>query len=99
MFDNLIDWVKGLLGGAAEDVVQGVSGAVDGAAPDAAEAAQSYGEDTVSAATGGAEDALGGMADTTQEVHEGAGTIGETVEDPGAAATDIAGDRLPGNNE
>lgn len=94
MFDNLIEWAKGLLGGATEDMTQGVSNTVEGSFSDVAGEAQSYGEDVTGEAAAGAEEALGGATETAQE---GFNTVGGAVEDPGGAATDYANEQLPGN--
>ncbi|RNL85294.1 hypothetical protein EFW17_09435 [Halostreptopolyspora alba] len=92
MFDDLLEWVKGLLGGATEDVTQGVSNTVEGSFPDVAEEAGSYGQDV-------AGEAAGGVAETAAEAQEGVNDVGGVMEDPGGAATDYADEQLPGNQK
>ncbi len=100
MLDQLMDWVKGLVGGATEDLPQGMTDTLGGAAGEAAESAQTYGEDVAGEATAGAEEAIGGVTEPVQDVQEGADAVSGAVEDPGGAATDaatdIADDHLPG---
>ncbi|MCY9787748.1 hypothetical protein KIK06_28105 [Nocardiopsis sp. EMB25] len=95
MFDDVIDWFKGLFGGAAEEAAQGVSDTVAEAGnglDTAQETAQSLGEDGMGAATESAqaygEEAFGGAAETVQGFQEQADTVGGIVEDPGGAAAD-----------
>ncbi|MEV2278329.1 hypothetical protein AB0I72_22355 [Nocardiopsis sp. NPDC049922] len=82
MFDDAIEWFKGLFGGAAEEMTQGVTETLGGAA----EGAQAYGED-----------AFGGAAETVQGFQDQADAVGGIVEDPGGAAADAATDHLYGD--
>ncbi|OLT27113.1 hypothetical protein BJF83_19085 [Nocardiopsis sp. CNR-923] len=97
MFDDVIEWFKGLFGGAAEEMAQGASETVDGAA----ESAQAYGEGAVGGATEAAqnhgEEALGGASETAQGFQDQADAVGGIVEDPGGAAADAATDHLYGD--
>ncbi|MFI6575704.1 hypothetical protein ACIBFB_07865 [Nocardiopsis sp. NPDC050513] len=98
MFDDVIEWFRGLFGGAAEEMTQGVSETLGGAA----ESAEAYGEGAVGGATEAAqaygEDALGGAAETAQGFQDQADAVGGIVEDPGGAAADAAADHLYGDN-
>ena len=96
MFDSVVEWFKGMFGGAAEesvqevtDTVQGYGEAVrdysEGALDGAAEAAQGYGEA-----------AFGQAGEAVQGFHEQSDAVGGLVEDPGGAVTDAVRDRFTG---
>ena len=91
MFDDVIDWFRGLFGGVAEETVAG-----------AADAAQAFGEEVVGGAAesaqGFGEEILGGAAGVTEGFREQADAVGGVLEDPGGAATDAARDRLFGED-
>ncbi|RKS09361.1 hypothetical protein DFP74_5096 [Nocardiopsis sp. Huas11] len=71
MFDGVIEWFKGIFGGATEEMTQGVSDTLQGSGLDTAqETAQSFREDTFGGATeaaqGYGEEALGGATEAAQ---------------------------------
>lgn len=75
MFDDLIDWFKGLFGGAAEEVTQGVTDTLESTGADTAvETAQGFGEEAYGGAVESAqtfgEDAYGGVAESAQAFGE-----------------------------
>ncbi|WP_304455805.1 hypothetical protein [Nocardiopsis sp. YSL2] len=86
MLDDVIEWFKGIFGGAAEEATQGVSETLqDGGLDTAQETAQSFGEDTfggaAEAAQGYGEQALGGAAEAAQGYGEDAvGGAAESVQ-------------------
>lgn len=92
MFDDVVEWFRGLFGGAAEDAVQG--------AADLGETAQGHGEavfgETAGAAQEYGEAAFGEASEAAQGLQEQAGAVGGFAEDPGGAAADAARDRLTG---
>ncbi|MFL1439610.1 hypothetical protein [Nocardiopsis protaetiae] len=92
MFDDVVEWFKGLFGGAAEEAVQG--------AADPGETAQGYGEtafgEASEVAQGYGEAAFGEAGETVQGFQEQADAVGGFVEDPGGTVTDAARDRLTG---
>ena len=86
MFDDLIGWFKGLFGGAAEEVTQGVTDTLQGTGVDTAvESAQGFGEEVYGGAVESAqafgEEAYGGVAEQAQAYGEDAlGGVTESVE-------------------
>ena len=75
MFDDLIGWFKGLFGGAAEEVSQGVTDTLEGTGVGSAvESAQGFGEETYGGAVESAqafgEEAYGGAAESAQAFGE-----------------------------
>ena len=89
MFDGMIDWFKGLFGGAAEEAVQGVSDTLGSGMDTAQETAQTFGEGAAGGFTEDAqaygEEALGGVTESAQAYGEEAvggftESAGETVQ-------------------
>jgi hypothetical protein len=69
MFDDVIEWFKGIFGGAAEEATQGVTDTLGGGLDTAQETAQGYGEAAQGygeAAQGYGEEALGGATEAAQ---------------------------------
>ncbi|WP_159945057.1 MULTISPECIES: hypothetical protein [unclassified Nocardiopsis] len=101
MFDDLIDWFKGLFGGAAEEAVQGVSDTLGAGVESGQDAAAAFGEEAaggVAEAQALGEEALGGVAQAGEGFQEQADTVSGVVEDPGGAATDAARNHLFGDS-
>ncbi|MEU0242568.1 hypothetical protein ABZ234_33235 [Nocardiopsis sp. NPDC006198] len=97
MFDDLIGWFKGLFGGAAEEVTQGVTDTLEGAGVGTAvESAQGFGEEAYGGAVESAqafgEEAYGGVAEEAQAYgQEALGGVTETVEGVQGQADAIGG--------
>ena len=86
MFDDLIDWFKGLFGGAAEEVTQGVTDTLESTGADTAvETAQGFGEEAYGGVAESAqafgEEAYGGVTEEAQAFgQEALGGVTEGVQ-------------------
>ncbi|GAA0997062.1 MULTISPECIES: hypothetical protein [Nocardiopsidaceae] len=92
MFDDLIGWFKGLFGGAAEEVTQGVTDTLEGAGVGTAvESAQGFGEEAYGGAVESAqafgEETYGGAVESAQAFGEEAyGGVAEEAQAYGQEA-------------
>lgn len=104
MLTDVFEWFKGLFGGTAGDLIDGVSVVADEAGTAAeglsegpiGEFAQDSGLDAV--AQEAQEGAMGEMTETAQGFQEQAETWGGIAEDPMGAAADGIHDRLTDEN-
>ncbi len=109
MISDVIEWFKGLLGDAGEQVADGVNETLDQVGGDAGEtlgefqevgqdlASGDYGQTLAEAAVGGATESVSdGVTEATQGFQEHAEAVGGVVEDPLGTAGEEARDRLGG---